>query len=103
LKFGTNLDYLTRRIARDHPDILQRMKAGEFKSVRAAEHINESSWCWPPLFPNPSIASRRYDLPANRDMQARFEAVPQNIWQLFGAENGLCCTAMGAPDFLSDG
>jgi len=28
--------YLTDRIARDHPDILERMKAGEFKSVKAA-------------------------------------------------------------------
>jgi hypothetical protein len=32
----TDANYLTRRIARDHPDILRRMKAGEFKSVRAA-------------------------------------------------------------------
>jgi hypothetical protein len=29
-------EYLTARIARDRPDILERMKAGEFKSVRAA-------------------------------------------------------------------
>jgi hypothetical protein len=34
--YGTNADYLTRRIARDHPDILERMKAGEYRSVRAA-------------------------------------------------------------------
>jgi hypothetical protein len=33
---GTSASYLARRIARDHPDILNRMKAGEFKSVRAA-------------------------------------------------------------------
>jgi hypothetical protein len=33
---STNADYLTRRIARDRPDILARMKAGEFPSVRAA-------------------------------------------------------------------
>ena len=33
---GTSADYLTRRIARDYPDILARMKAGEFRSVRAA-------------------------------------------------------------------
>ena len=32
-------DYLTARIARDHPEILSRMKAGEFKSVRAAALI----------------------------------------------------------------
>ena len=32
----TNADYLTARIARDRPDILERMKAGEFRSVRAA-------------------------------------------------------------------
>ncbi len=29
-------NYLTRRIARDRPDILERMQAGEFRSVRAA-------------------------------------------------------------------
>jgi hypothetical protein len=33
---GNNADYLTARIARDRPDILARMKAGEFRSVRAA-------------------------------------------------------------------
>ncbi len=33
---GNNAVYLTRRIARDRPDILERMKAGEFTSVRAA-------------------------------------------------------------------
>jgi len=33
---GTNPDYLTARIARDRPDILERMKAGEYPSVRAA-------------------------------------------------------------------
>jgi hypothetical protein len=32
----TSAEYLTARIARDHPDILQRMQAGEFKSVAAA-------------------------------------------------------------------
>lgn len=37
LKRGQNhASYLTARIARDHPEILQRMKKGEFKSVRAA-------------------------------------------------------------------
>lgn len=33
---GNSAEYLTRRIVRDHPDIAERMKAGEFKSVRAA-------------------------------------------------------------------
>jgi hypothetical protein len=33
---GNAPDYLTARIARDHPEILERMKAGEFRSVRAA-------------------------------------------------------------------
>ena len=33
---STNAKRLTARIARDRPDILVRMKAGEFKSVRAA-------------------------------------------------------------------
>jgi hypothetical protein len=36
LKHGNNPEYLTARIARDRPDILERMKAGEYKSVRAA-------------------------------------------------------------------
>jgi len=36
IRGSTNADYLTARIARDHPDILERMKAGEYKSVRAA-------------------------------------------------------------------
>jgi hypothetical protein len=35
-KGQNNADYLTRRIARHHPDILERMKAGEFASVRQA-------------------------------------------------------------------
>lgn len=35
-EFGTNASYLTSRIARDRPDILERMKAGEFTSVRKA-------------------------------------------------------------------
>jgi len=33
---GNDPEYLTSVIARDHPDILERMKAGEFRSVRAA-------------------------------------------------------------------
>jgi len=33
---GTNPEYLAARIARDRPDILERMKAGEYPSVRAA-------------------------------------------------------------------
>ena len=35
-KRGTQASYLTSRIKRDHPEILERMKAGEFKSVRQA-------------------------------------------------------------------
>jgi len=33
---GNSATYISRRIARDRPDILQRMKDGEFPSVRAA-------------------------------------------------------------------
>jgi hypothetical protein len=33
---GTQAAYLTARIARDNPKILERLKKGEFKSVRAA-------------------------------------------------------------------
>jgi hypothetical protein len=35
-KAGNRSDYLIARIARDRPDILERMKAGEFTSVREA-------------------------------------------------------------------
>ena len=33
---GTSAKYLTARIKRDFPAVFERMKAGEFKSVRAA-------------------------------------------------------------------
>lgn len=33
---GTSADYLTARIARDRPDILEEMRAGKYPSVRAA-------------------------------------------------------------------
>lgn len=33
---GNNADYLTARIARDHPEILEGMKQGKYRSVRAA-------------------------------------------------------------------
>lgn len=33
---GNDSDYLASRIARDRPDILERMKAGEYRSVRSA-------------------------------------------------------------------
>jgi len=33
---GNSADYLTARIKRDHPEIAERMKAGEFSSVRQA-------------------------------------------------------------------
>ena len=35
-KAGNRSDYLIARMARDRPDILERMKAGEFASVREA-------------------------------------------------------------------
>lgn len=35
-KGGNSSTYLTARIARDRPDILKRMQAGEYRSVRAA-------------------------------------------------------------------
>ena len=35
-KAGNRSDYLVSRIARDRPDILERMKAGAFSSVREA-------------------------------------------------------------------
>jgi hypothetical protein len=33
---GTSAQRLLRKMAREHPDVLDRYKAGEFKSVRAA-------------------------------------------------------------------
>jgi hypothetical protein len=33
---GTSAEYLTRRIVRDHPDIAERLRNGEYRSVRAA-------------------------------------------------------------------
>lgn len=33
---GNSADYLTARIKRDHPEVFERMKAGEFTSVRQA-------------------------------------------------------------------
>jgi len=36
LKEGTGRDYLAARINRDHPEIAERVKAGEFRSIRAA-------------------------------------------------------------------
>jgi hypothetical protein len=36
VRCGNDPDYLTSRIARDRPDVLERMKAGGFPSVRAA-------------------------------------------------------------------
>lgn len=36
LSAGTSAQYLTARIARDSPEVHERMKAGEFKSVRQA-------------------------------------------------------------------
>ena len=35
-KAGNRSDYLVARIARDRPDLLERMKVGEFTSVREA-------------------------------------------------------------------
>ena len=36
MDLGTSAEYLTARIARDHPAILEDMKQGKYKSVRAA-------------------------------------------------------------------
>lgn len=52
---GSNhAETLTRRIARDRPDILERMKAGEFASVRAGPY-NAPSLFFP--WPVPTIVS----------------------------------------------
>lgn len=67
---GTDPAYLTARIARDHPAILERMKAGEYKSVRSAA-IDAGI-----IDPD---KNRRYSLPtdpiaAARYLQARVDA-----------------------------
>jgi hypothetical protein len=58
---GTNSTYLTRRIARDRPDILQRMKEGEFSSVQAAAReagiVEKSRLIW--LSKDPAKAAER--------------------------------------------
>jgi hypothetical protein len=36
MQFGNSADYLTARIARDHPEILESMKEGKYRSVRQA-------------------------------------------------------------------
>jgi hypothetical protein len=41
VSYGSNqANYLTRRIARDAPEILERMKAGEFNSFTAGRSAN---------------------------------------------------------------
>jgi hypothetical protein len=45
---GNSAEYHTARIARDHPDILARMKAGEFSSVRQA--ALEAGIIRPPIY-----------------------------------------------------
>ncbi len=52
---GTNADYLFRRLARDAPGILERVKAGEFKSARAAAPPSGGSAGIPPPRPAPSL------------------------------------------------
>jgi len=42
---GTDPSYLTARMARDRPDILEGMKAGKYPSVRAAALRRRSFWC----------------------------------------------------------
>ena len=39
---GTNADYLIARIARDNPEILEGMKQGKYRSVRAAAEVRRS-------------------------------------------------------------
>jgi len=43
-KAGNRSDYLVSRIARDRPDILARMKAGDFATVRVASRLS-NLWC----------------------------------------------------------
>jgi hypothetical protein len=54
LKGDRGADYLTTRIARDRPDILERMKAGAYKSVRAGALVQRRTTdaSYPYLFPS---------------------------------------------------
>lgn len=60
---GNDPEYLTARIARDRPDILERMKAGEYKSVRSAA-IDAGI-----IDPD---KTRRYSLPTDPTAAARY-------------------------------
>ena len=60
---GDRSQYLANRIARDRPDILARMKAGEFESVRAAA-IEAGMLKAKPVCPDPGLS--KSDRPQSR-------------------------------------
>lgn len=68
LKQGNTADYLTARIARDRPDVLERMKAGEFKSVRqAAQAAGFASLATTVRLDDPASAARTLRKHASAD------------------------------------
>ena len=82
LRGTTGAAYLTARIARDRPDIHERMKAGEFRSARAAAI---EAGIIKPKPPRPSlpvdphkaadVIAQRYDKKAIRMLIADLQAV----------------------------
>lgn len=62
---GNDPAYLTARIARDHPDILERMKAGEYRSTRQA--AIEAGIIDP-------AKAKRYQLPTDPEAAGRYMA-----------------------------
>jgi hypothetical protein len=55
---GETQTYLLRRLARDRPDILERVKSGEFRSARAA--AIEAGTFWPAQtgqWPSPAVSA----------------------------------------------
>jgi hypothetical protein len=85
VKYGNAADYLARRIARDHPDILQEMKDGKYRSVRQA-----------------AIAAGIIDIPSDEDkaLMRLYEA-----WRKAGLEDRRLFLALMADeiDAASDG
>src|SRR5688572_17174185 len=85
VKYGNAADYLAHRIARDHPDILQEMKDGKYRSVRQA-----------------AIAAGIIDIPSDEDkaLMRLYEA-----WRKAGLEDRRLFLALMADeiDAASDG
>ncbi len=85
-KGGDQASYLTSKIARDAPEVLERMKAGEFKSVAAAARVaGVKSSEWRPTFTLPFVLeamARTLKKRLNRD---EFRRLVELLIQIQGA------------------